>query len=267
VITLRDALKLDEGGVVSFVGAGGKTSLMFSMARELSNAGESVLTTTTTKILMPTKDQSPHVILSDSLDEVLNQARGLIKKNLHISAASGRTGTHLEKLKGFDPEVIDEISEAGVFCWILVEADGAAGKPLKAPASHEPVIPYTSSLLVGIIGLKCIGKPLDERWVFRHKLYSKITGLFPEEPVTEESVAVALMDKNGIMKNCPSHTRKIVFLNMADNKILIESGRTIAHILCKAGIKGLKRVIIGRALHEQPVIEYQDVNQFGSSSD
>ena len=50
MITLRDALKLDEGGVVSFVGAGGKTSLMFSLARELSKVGESVLTTTTTKI-------------------------------------------------------------------------------------------------------------------------------------------------------------------------------------------------------------------------
>ncbi|MCP4374424.1 MAG: putative selenium-dependent hydroxylase accessory protein YqeC [Deltaproteobacteria bacterium] len=263
MITLRDALDLEEGGVVSFVGAGGKTSLMFSMARELSNAGESALTTTTTNILMPTKDQSPHVILSDSVNEVLDKATGLQKNNLHISAVSKRLVSPVQKLKGFDPEVIDEISKAGVFRWILVEADGASGKPLKAPALHEPVIPYSSRLLVGVMGLKCIGKPLNERWVFRHKLYTKITGLKPEEPVTEESVAVALMDKNGIMKNCPSHANKVVFLNMADNKILLESGRKIAAILCKAGIKGLKRVIIGRALHEQPVIEYQDADNLG----
>jgi probable selenium-dependent hydroxylase accessory protein YqeC len=262
MITLREALNLKKGGVVSFVGAGGKTSLMFSIARELSSAGESVLTTTTTKIMMPSKDQSPHVILSDSLDEILDKARSLIKKNRHLSAASQRTNSTSEKLKGLDPEAIDEIRKSGVFRWILVEADGAARRPLKAPAFHEPVIPDCSGWLVGIIGLKSIGKPLGEKWVFRHKLYAEITGLKPEESVTEESVAVALMDKNGIMKGCPSHTKKVVFLNMADNKMLVKSGRKIAYILCKTRIEGLKRVIIGRALYEPSVVEYQDVGKF-----
>ncbi|MBT8358645.1 MAG: putative selenium-dependent hydroxylase accessory protein YqeC [Desulfobacterales bacterium] len=261
MITLREALKLEDGGVVSFVGAGGKTSLMFSLARELSSAGETVLTTTTTKILVPTKDQSPHVFRSDSVDEVLEKSRALIKKNLHISAASKRIDPSLGKLKGFDPKVIDQIQEADVFRWILVEADGADRKPLKAPASHEPVIPNSSSLLIGIIGLKCIGKPLNEKWVFRHKLYSQITGLKVEEPVTEESVAVALNHKNGIIKNCPSHAEKIVFLNMADNENLIEPGRKIAHILCQAGIEGLNRVVIGQALQPQPVVEFYDVSE------
>ena len=261
MISLKEALTLEKGGVVSFAGAGGKTSLMFRIAHELSSAGESVLTTTTTKILMPSKDQSAHVILSDSLDEVLDKARGLIKKNLHISAASQRTDSSLGKIAGFKPEVIDGIWKAGVFRWILVEADGAARRPLKAPAFYEPVIPDCSGWLIGIIGLKCIGKPLGERWVFRHKLYSEITGLKLGEPVTEESVAAALIDKNGIMKGCPSHTKKIVFLNMADNQKLLESGRRIAGILCKTGIEGLKRVVIGRALHEPPVVEYHDVSE------
>ena len=261
MVPLREAITLEEGGVVSFVGAGGKTSLMFRIARELSSAGETVLTTTTTKIMMPTKDQSPHVILSDSLGEVLDKAKLFIKKNLHISAASQRTDSPLEKLKGFEPEVINEIRKSGIFRWILVEADGASRRPLKAPAFHEPVIPDCSGWLIGIVGLKAIGKPLEERWVFRHKLFAEITGLKPEEPVTEESVAAALMDKNGIMKGCPSHTKKIVFLNMADNQKLVESGRRIADILCKTRIEGLRRVVIGRALHEPSVVEYHDVSE------
>jgi probable selenium-dependent hydroxylase accessory protein YqeC len=262
MVTLREALCLEEGGVVSFAGAGGKTSLMFRIAHELSSAGESVLTTTTTKIMMPSKDQSPHVILSNSIEEVLDKAKFLIKENLHISAASQRTDSPVGKITGYEPGVIDEIRKSGVFRWILVEADGAARRPLKAPAFHEPVIPDCSGCLIGIIGLKCIGKPLSEKWVFRHKLYAGITGLKPEESVTEESVAVALTDKNGIMKSCPSHTKKIVFLNMADNQKLLKSGRKIAGILCKTGIEGLKRVIIGRALYEPPVEEYHDVREF-----
>jgi probable selenium-dependent hydroxylase accessory protein YqeC len=260
MITLKEVLKLDEGGVVSFVGAGGKTSLMFSLARELSKAGESVLTTTTTKFLMPTKDQSSHVILSDSVDVVLEKSRDRIRKNLHISAASKRIDIRLGKLKGFDSEVVDEIYKAGIFRWILVEADGAAERSLKAPTDHEPVIPSSSSLVIGIIGLKCIGKPLNEKWVFRHQLYANITGLKPEEPVTEESVALALKQKNGIMKNCPPHANKVVFLNMADNKKLVEPGRKIAHILCQSGIEGLRRVVIGHALQPQTGAEYYDAN-------
>ena len=263
MVSLKEAITLEKGGVVSFVGAGGKTSLMFRIAHELSNAGESVLTTTTTRIMLPSKDQSPHVILSDSFEEVLDKARLLIKKNLHISAASQRTDSPLGKIAGFEPEVIDEIWKAGVFRWILVEADGAARRPLKAPAFYEPVIPDCSGWLIGIVGMKAIGKPLEERWVFRHKLFAEITGLKHQEPVTEESVAAALIDKNGIMKGCPSHAKKVVFLNMADNKRLVESGRKITDILCKARIEGLKRVVIGRALHEPPVVEYHDVSEEG----
>ena len=82
-----------------------------------------------------------------------------------------------------------------------------------------------------------------------------------EEPVSEESVAVALMHKNGIMKDCPSHAEKVVFLNMADNERLIEPGRKIAHILCQAKIEGLKRVVIGQAEQPRPVAEYHEVSE------
>jgi len=261
MVSLKKALCLEKGGVVSFAGAGGKTSLMFKLAHELSSAGESVLTTTTTKIMMPSKDQSPHVILSDSFEEIIDKAKILLKKHRHISAASQRSDSLFGKIAGFDPETIDEIFKAGVFRWILVEADGASRRPLKAPAFYEPVIPDCSGWLIGIIGLKCIGKPLDERWVFRHKLYAEITGLKPEKAVTEESVAAALTDKKGIMKDCPSHTKKVVFLNMADNQKLIKSGRRIAGILCKTGIEEVKRVVIGRALHQKAVVEYHDVSE------
>ncbi|MCD4678214.1 MAG: hypothetical protein K8S18_19810, partial [Desulfobacula sp.] len=57
--TLIDNLQLNRRGVISLIGAGGKTSLMFCLAKELENSGKTVLTTTTTKIFMPTPDQSP----------------------------------------------------------------------------------------------------------------------------------------------------------------------------------------------------------------
>ena len=65
---------LEAGGVISLVGAGGKTSLMFRLAQELSAEGATVLTTTTTRIFMPGQGQSRCVILADTAEKILERA-------------------------------------------------------------------------------------------------------------------------------------------------------------------------------------------------
>ncbi|MCP4695036.1 MAG: putative selenium-dependent hydroxylase accessory protein YqeC [Desulfobacterales bacterium] len=209
--TIRDALKLEGGGVVGIVGAGGKTSLMFRLAHELSRDGETVLTTTTTRILAPTKEQSPAVILSTSPEDLLEKAKSRLKQTPHLTAAAKKIHDQRNKLMGFPPEIIDALMASGVFKWILVEADGAARKPLKAPAPHEPVIPRCAAWLVGVIGLNSVGKPLSEEWVFRPGLYAGITGLNLGEPVTEASIAASLVHDQGIMKGCPAGAARIAF--------------------------------------------------------
>ncbi|MBW2491457.1 MAG: putative selenium-dependent hydroxylase accessory protein YqeC, partial [Deltaproteobacteria bacterium] len=71
MVSLKEGLMLEGGSVVSLVGGGGKTSLMFKLARELSMAGDTVLTTTTTKIFEPSRDQAACVILSGSVPDIL----------------------------------------------------------------------------------------------------------------------------------------------------------------------------------------------------
>ena len=257
---LRNALMLENGGVVCFVGAGGKTSLMFRVARELSDAGESVLTTTTTKMMKPAGDQSPHVVVAASPQSVLTESEKRLKTCSHFSAAFARDKSIPGKLVGFPPSVIDELFKSGRFRWILVEADGSAGRPLKAPAVHEPVVPDCSGWVVGVAGLRGIGKPLGADWVFRPGLYAELTGLKPETPVTETSVAMAIAHKNGIMKGCPASAQQLVFLNLSDERSQLNAGRKIARLLKESDRHSLKRVVIGKALHEPPVVEYYDMN-------
>ncbi|MBW2609677.1 MAG: putative selenium-dependent hydroxylase accessory protein YqeC [Deltaproteobacteria bacterium] len=253
--SLRDSLMLEDGGVVAFVGAGGKTSLMFRIAHELSKADGPVLSTTTTKIMMPDRNQSPHVILADTPEEVLKKAEALLKDNIHLSAAAGKL-PYQDKLVGFQPEYIDVLFKAGMFRWILLEGDGAAGRPLKVPKSNEPVIPKCAGWVVGVVGLDCIGKPLEERWVYRSDIYAEVTGLKMGEPVTEASIAAAIINKKGIMKGCPSNAMRFVFLNKADRKEDLEAGRRIARLLKTESEIGIERIIIGKALDESPVVEY-----------
>ena len=51
--SLKQAFNISPKEVISLVGAGGKTTLMFALARELASDKGCVITTTTTKILEP----------------------------------------------------------------------------------------------------------------------------------------------------------------------------------------------------------------------
>jgi probable selenium-dependent hydroxylase accessory protein YqeC len=270
--SLQESLKLHGGGVVSIVGAGGKTSLMFRIAHELSQSGESVLTTTTTKIFKPSKKQSSQLVVSQSLDEILSKAGVLLKDKHHVTAASRVLGALIDtqsrgtkipyhkKLVGFEPEFIDELFKSGVFDWILVEADGAAGRPLKAPASHEPVIPKSTRWLIGVFALDGVGKPLNDQWVFRPERFAEITGLQPGEAVSEASVAAAILHEKGIMKGASGHVKRYVFLNKADQPMGLATGKAVVALICSQKKAGLNRIIIGQAAHEPPVLEYFDIN-------
>lgn len=268
---LKKAFNLEKGGVICLVGSGGKTSLMYRMASILSGAGESVLTTTTTQIMEPAGDQSPHLILSTDLDSIFREAENRLSDHLHLTAAFSRNRSVPGKLTGFPPDFIDELFRTGLFRWILVEADGSAGRPLKAPAEHEPVVPGSTGWIIGVAGLWGVGKPLHEDWVFRSGLYAGITGLERKALVTETSVALALTHKNGVLKGEPAGSRRIVFLNLPDESPdkfneqpnPVEVGRKIVQLLYAQQKPCLNRVVIGKALRDPPVVEYHDLNQQG----
>ncbi len=260
MISLIEALLLDTGGVVSIVGSGGKTSLMFKLAGELAQAGATVLTTTTTKILKPAKHQSPHIIVSSDPDQVIRKSQMFLKHHRHITAAAAAVASARPKLTGFQPEAVDQLLAAGTFRWILVEADGAAGRSLKAPASYEPVIPASSGWVIGLAGLKSVGKPLTAEWVFRPDHYAKLTGLQRGQTVSEASVATVLGATNGVMQGCPLKAKRIAFLNMADQRNRLTKARRIAWLLQRTPPKRrLHRVVVGKVLHLQPVVEYYDL--------
>jgi len=263
-MNLREALCLENGGVVSLVGAGGKTSLMFRLAAELSGAGETVLSTTTTKIMMPTPEQSPSVILATSPEAVLARARELLAKNRHVSAACPHLLEIPGKIAGFAPQDIDRLWASGLFRWVLVEADGAAQRPFKVPADHEPVLPLSTCLVIGVVGLQVLGKPLDNNWVFRHERCARITGLLPGDPITEASIAAAALHENGIFKDTPSHVRKILFLNGAGCPEGQVAGMAVARFLIAACQESsIERVVVGKPQETPSVIGIFDIQNSG----
>ncbi len=74
---LKEALGLRDGEMVSLIGAGGKTTTLLQLAKELRDAGKKVLVTTTTKIFKPSKPHVDRLFIVEDVDALLREATKL----------------------------------------------------------------------------------------------------------------------------------------------------------------------------------------------
>ncbi len=239
------------GGVISLVGAGGKTTFLFRLARGLSRTGDPVLATSTTKLCVRSRERSPVCLLANGASDAIRQWQSLSPVPAFATAVQCISADG-KKLIGFSPEIIDRIAATGPFRWILVEADGAARRPLKAPAPHEPVVPAASRAVVALVGLDAIGKPLHEDHVFRAGIYARLTGLNRGDPVDAASVAAVLRHPEGLFRGSPATAGRIVLLNKAETPFRRAAGRAIADRLANAGPSQGYRVFMG-SMAQAPV--------------
>ena len=239
-------------GVLSLTGAGGKTSLMFHLARVLSEAGKRVLVTTTTKILPPTARQGGTVLV-DADPEAIAGWASLRCGNEPITAVS-RRDQESGKLIGFPPEAVAFFRRSGCFDWIVVEADGSARRPLKAHAPHEPAIPSCSTVVVAVAGLEVLGQPLTEEWVFRPELAAPLMELAAGETIDAAAITRLIVHPRGLFAGAPESARRFLFLNKADTPQRLKRAAEIATALkeeapCVAEALLVGQVLNGVALH------------------
>jgi probable selenium-dependent hydroxylase accessory protein YqeC len=244
--SLEELLFPERRGVLSLVGGGGKTSLLFHLAHSLARSGKRVLSTTTTKIFAPSPVQSQTVLIGDDPETILRQASDCLRTTNHITAAALTLNN--SKLQGFAPEAISIFRESGLFDWILVEADGAARRPLKAAAGHEPVIPPDTSVLVAVAGLEVLGQPLSEGLVFRSDRAGPLMGLASGDIITVSALARLFAHPCGSFKGAPPLARRFIFLNKADSPALRDLGELVALQLRQLAPPVAEALIVGQAI-------------------
>lgn len=250
---LAEALGIRPREVISLVGAGGKTTLMFCIAKELVRNGKKVVVTTTTKILEPTTEETGFLFI-DSDEEKIKDFVGRHLDRYHpITIARERLG--LGKLKGVSPNLVDELWGSQDIDTIIIEADGAAGRPVKAPREWEPVIPSSTSLVVAILGIDGAEVKLNEDNVFQSERVSKLTGISMGERLTEEAMATLMTHSEGIFKGTPSSSRVVAFLNKVDIPNGVAKAESIARKILEKGHPRIERVVLGQLKNEPPVAE------------
>ena len=158
-----------------------------------------------------------------------------------------------DRYLGYDVEAIDELAAAGVADRVLVKADGARSRLLKAPADHEPQLPESTDVVIPIASVRAVGKPLVDRHVHRPERVAAITGRPVGEPIEPIDVARVLASADGGLAGVPAGATVVPLLNAVDDERLCEVAERIAReILALAD--GVERVVLARMLEADPVI-------------
>ncbi|MGD0439408.1 MAG: selenium cofactor biosynthesis protein YqeC [Acidimicrobiales bacterium] len=211
-----------SGAVVSIVGAGGKTTVLFELGESLANRGSNILLTTTTNIFDPRVEpdrQFDHVLLEAGLAEPFEepgpfQEPGVIPPFLEHGTSPETRGRLIvlgsrevkgaDKLQGIHPSWMARLSRD--WAYVLVEADGAKGRSIKAPGDHEPVVPPSTGAVIGVVGLDCLGRPMDGATVHRPERFQAVTGL-AAGPLETDLTAVCSHEGS----NIPGHVLMLAF--------------------------------------------------------
>lgn len=234
---LSQALRLDRSTRLAFVGAGGKSSALFRSGRDLladltkrqESPARVLLAATTHLSLDQTTLADRHFILEAERASRLETME--LPEGLCLFTGAPTTDN---RTTGLSPEWMDWVlSQADrLDAPLLIEADGSKQCPLKAPASHEPVIPVWMSEVVVTAGLSGVGKPLEAEWVHRPERFALLGGIAIGQPVSLEALERVLCHPQGGLKGIPPRARRIVLLNQADDaERKAIANRMVPHLL------------------------------------
>ncbi len=238
-LALVEALGLGSvPGIISIVGGGGKSSLLFALGKLLP--GRTVLTTTTRIFASQTRLASAVCSLdNENWEQVLSQEAGSVLVVGHMDERHAM---------GVPLDLPSRILARPDVDWVIVEADGSRRLPVKAPAQHEPVIPTETGTLVTVAGLDALGAPIAEV-AHRPERVSAVTGLPQEANLTPESLGQLLASSRGGGKSAPPGARRVILVNKVESAG--ELGLAAQVALSALAEDSVERVVVG-ALRGDP---------------
>ena len=196
-MNLGTQLGLRPRELVSFVGAGGKSTLMLRLAGELVDDGHRVVITTTTKMATDQIPTDAMVVREpDAIDGDFNFLLGSIDG---------------PKVLGVELGMVDELFSSEEANYVLVEADGARRMGIKAPNDNEPVYPAYTSLAVIVTSLDVIGGTIGEV-AHRPERVATLLAKDVNDDLNAGDLVSVVTSRDGGLARVPTEARVVVAL-------------------------------------------------------
>ncbi|MCF2640459.1 putative selenium-dependent hydroxylase accessory protein YqeC [Fusobacterium varium] len=236
---------INKKDIIAITGAGGKTSLIFFLAKKLAQFGK-VLITTTTKMYKPSSENYETLKIGDKI--YLGK-----EKNISIIAKSEID----KKITSLSYEEIEKLKDR--FDYILIEADGAKEKSLKFWNDTEPCIPNFVTKVIGVINCEIFNQYFSESNVHRFNLVPETLLDFINKKIDVDFLSRYILSAD-YFKDTPSYAEKFIFFNGIDGENQLDkldnSLKTISKILKE---KDFPNIILG-SIKNSEFYPYQKVD-------
>jgi len=241
---LVDALGA-AAGTTCLVGAGGKKTTLYALAARLDRA---VLTAT---VRIPIFDREvagvrvaeDPVAALDAVGATDGDERTGGAEPFPLGLVPERERD--DRYRGYDPAVVDAIGAAHEGP-VLVKADGARTRLLKAPDEREPQIPASADRVVPVASVGAVGEPLTADTVHRPERVAAVADAALGDEITPELVGRVLAHERGGLKGIPRDATAIPLVNAVDDAADETAARAIARVVHERA--DVPRVVLARML-------------------
>lgn len=248
---LSKALRARSGQAIAFTGAGGKTTTIHRLVQEVVSGSfegiSSTLITTTTRMGQEQSGLANQHLIDPLENEVY---KALVDHKAVLVTGPDLEGKWIPPSEQLLPVLHRITRETGAL--LLIEADGARGRSLKAPANHEPVIPSFIDLVVPMAGMDALGQRIDSEAVHRPELVAAVSKKRQKTVIGPRELAGVLGSEAGGLKGVLENVEVRVLLNKAEDTLL-ESGAQAAQILLENS--RISSVVLSSVIAEDPVRE------------
>ena len=240
--------------VITVIGSGGKTSLIWRLASGLAGCaaallapGRKVLVTPTTKMFVPPPETKVYKRYYGLGGPVPAPEPGVTLAGV-FNEASG-------KLESFQLDKLENIIKG--YDLVLIEGDGSKGLPYKAWKEDEPVVPSFTDLTIGVLPIKGLGEQVSEKTVHRLPLFTELTGaslggMIKTEHLRRLITGTGEDSLSGLFAK--AHGKKLLFFNQAEGEASLKQASELADSLPQSFRKSLCGIIAG-SVKEDRVIE------------
>ncbi|MBP1925771.1 putative selenium-dependent hydroxylase accessory protein YqeC [Sedimentibacter acidaminivorans] len=226
---ISEIFNIKKGDIISIVGSGGKTTLMFELAKELKTQYK-VLVTTSTKIYEPSCNNFDY--LYTNIEQYTKSKYSHKQEENSVTVISKDIDLSKNKLIGINDECFDLVIND--FDIVLVESDGSRNLPLKGWKEHEPSILLKTNKTVGVIPIDMMNKKINKEYIYGFEEFTKIVG--DTDCLDKQAIGKICSSELGIFKN--SRGKLYLYINKTDDKKFIEDSLNLS--------KYLKKNIVGR---------------------
>jgi len=249
-----------DGKVITVIGSGGKTSLIWHLAAYFAaKPGRRILVTPTTKMLVPSKETKLYDFYYGEWNNSDVQNGAVLPEPAPGIILAGHFNEASDKLESLPPDLLEKAISG--YDAVLIEGDGSRGLPLKAWTENEPVIPPFTTLTVGMLPLWPLGKPVSEDFVHRLPLFLDLTGAVRGGNLMPEHIVRLITGREAETGDAPipglfarAQGRKVLFFNQIEDSESLEQAQKLANHLPQKFRSGLNKIAAG-SVRENKITE------------